>query len=1413
MGKELWVGRTLFKRFFREFFLRILEDNKDTKTVLSFGKQLKEIEIYSPKIIILQGENGLGKSSLLNQCFAIAQDTSSELKRNTKFISIDLEKLFYEAGYIPSSNKEFIDTIIATINTKESGINQYFTKFSDLKDKIAKITAHVEILLREDWPLDSQNLVLEGSESASIEQQYYNWLQKKLPRPDLDLYFNQEERLCEILIRGFLDTSSDFNVVFSIDGYEYLPEPLEVWFREKFLPQLFEQKNRILSIISGAGSISRNYRNEFAEEFLYIYNLNDNSLTCGDIARIASKQHVNLTDSEVKQIESATNGIPLAVIDVINHIHNEIPAEIIIEDMQNSRWNTLDILQKVADRFITYCKDENDRLRVFTLAMLDQYSPKILSELWGVSFADVNAVLSDLESRYFFVSDKRMHPQIRSFLRKFLLNECRNQDSSLKPVFESYQSICSSIFVEQLTQLQSVVPSVEKRYSDERFTCATTNLISSYMWIAPDQAIRYLSGIYVELIQYNPNFAAQLMWRLEEYSEILNEDSRNIIRLLTDGLTFANYDLFRNRAPVGEEEISLVEYLKTCNDTMSDFQRAILLKKNGEIAFRSSQYQNAMESFTASLDLMVNHTSELVLLYEDFLLLGFALQSIGNLNGAIDSFMYAASIRPECFLPLYEAGLTHCSCENFNDAINVLVKAVKINPDHQDAWFNLGLSYSTVKDHESAVQSFVKAIEKGPDNEVIWFEMEKSLYYSGQFEEALKAFDKLMYNNPEHVEGWLIAGQSFSAINKSEDAITALRKTIELEPETLTALIALASELDKTKSYADAIPVYEQALSLDSKNYALWLNFSKTAYNGQEFQKSVDAAKRAAELSGNELEPWLVLGDSHSALGNYSNAIDAFTKASEIDAANPLIWIHIGSSYYTQQQYTEAITAFSKAISLQPAIEGAWYNIGLCWIAQQDYNQAQDAFVKGVEIEPSNFDCWFNLGTTRFALENYQTAINDFSESLQLNPDSYDSWYQKGRAQLKIHDYNEAIIALVKAAELYNGDPEIWYDMGTAYFLSGHSQEAVQAYHQAININPDRHDYWFDSGVAKQDLGLFDEAIYSFQKSLGLLPDQASAYSRIGICNYYLQRYDQAVQYLHKALVLEPGNIEIIHFLALSCHAYGDLKSAIEYYRQKADRKPDSIETWFNMALALHAKGEYDNAIQVYKNRVLTKWNDNGEVWYNLGSAFSAKRDYMEAVRAFRQACKLLPTRQDIWYSLGITFHGMEMYGEAIQAFRKVVQLASDNAEAWFNLGLSYYIWNQYEDALESYEKVIELQPEHFAALGNLAVTFYTAEKYEKAIEYGNKAVQISDEGWVRMHLLLSYVQTNNAEKATENARALILMETAEEEIMKTIGQLEKMLVKNPDMTLAQTLIKLLNEKNIVDIPAQEEVELLNIND
>jgi tetratricopeptide (TPR) repeat protein len=1393
MEQSLYTGRKVQKHILKSLLLAAL--GKGT----SKGRDNVAV---TPRLFLFDGENGTGKSSMINLCLQNVAEIAEESGKPVASMVLDLDAWRYKNGLVPKTPKAMLDALYATAAGTFENPGDLLEPFNRLRGKILEVESARQYYTVIEWP---REVFMTGRESHASggETAFQSWLEQKIDPADCTLCADPVSPLTAAFTDSLVNLSAKLPLVICIDSLELASVPeLEDWLKKTFLPSLFKAKNNIVCICSGAGSFVRRFRNEFPEELLYPLSPAALPFSRSDIAELCGQKGISLGGAEeVEEIEQRTAGIPLAVQALLDHVRANVPVRDVLPEKNAKTPDKPDIagvVGETVDRFVLH-GDESTKMRLFALSMLYRLDENILAELWSIPGAEVASALAGIANSYpSLMQGDKPHGTVRDLLKAYCIDDeaTKTADSGLSEFFKIFASVHSTFYTQYCAHLQTEMPDIVARYADSGFQITLCGLIYSLALSSRQEFEKQLPGYFIEALQYNPDFASLLLDTAGEVRPLLSDNALAMIDALRSGLALAP-ELKAPVIPGKPCDPKTADFMNKFAAGLTDIQQGLLHRVKGHMACHAGKSGKAMEEFTRSETLFGPSAPERGLLFENFLCVGYSFIKSDEKKKAAEAFGKAVAIKPDDFYAWLEMAKAHQSLGDHKSAIEAYSEAVRINADAVDAWFELGNEYASTDEHGYAVEAFTRATQLEPDRPAIWYNLGRSLEAISRFPEAQKAYQQVVSMVPEHWEALSALGRSFSAQNMTKEAIDSFTSAVGLKPDCTEAWKALGNELLTVESFEQAAGALEKAAAAeqDKNDPELWHTIGKAWFGAGNFDNSVRCCRKAVELRKDFFNAWVTLGQGLTELGTFKDAHDAFAKGADLNPKDGNIWVSVGNSLYSQEKYQPAIEAYLKATELRSDTDTIWHSIGLAYQLQRKYAKAADAFQKSIDTNPNVPEVWYQQGCSYAELGKHAEAGACFSKTVELAPDTHDAWYRMGLSLAKTENHAEAVPAFIKAVDINASDAGIWYNLGLSYAATGSGAEAVKAFTQSIGITDNKPEVYYQLGLAQESLGAFEQAIPAYQKAAELQPENVDPWLHFGLCCNALTRYAEAVGALRKVLELAPANKDVFLPMALAAHAVGNYEEAVSWYRKVIDFKPDSEEAQYNCALALHALNKYDEALAVYKT-VVQKWPAKDQAWYNMGLVYHAINDFKQAIAAYREASKLNPESTDTWYQLGTMFYSTEQYGEAILAFRKVTSRRSDLYEAWYNLGNSYLIWREYTDAIAAYQKATELRPDDYTAWGYLGSACYSAKAYDKAETASAKAFQLkSDEPWIICTLALSKFFLGDTAGASPLFETLLATDSSEQEVAKAVSEVQQALSKNPSLKGGKELLQMLAGK------------------
>ena len=1380
MEPSLYAGRKVQKHILKSFLTQ------------AFAKAgAPGDDSVAPKVFLLYGNHGLGKTSMIDLCIETVSEIPLEKGKTAITMLLDVEAGRFLNGGVPKTPRAMLDSIYTVALAANQKVADALEPYGSLNQKISDIEKTCARYIKEEWPYE---VFLSGNphSAGNTETALRSWLETRIDPGDLQLIENPIDQLTTTLAECLGKLSKKNPLVFCIDGFELATDPdLEFWFTSQLLPTLTKDKFSITVIFATANpSDVRSLRNKLREETLYTVPLAEMPLTSRDIASIAEQRGIPLDNDHLEEIAVATVGVPLIVQVALDTIRMNVPLGSMLSGSAVATSNAVTLLQEVVTGFAMSQDDETAKYRIFSLAMLFCYNEDILIQLWKTDSAEIETTFSALNDRYSFVRGKHLHGGFRDKLRFMLITEAAAADSPLSTFFANFAAVNSSYYLGRCAQLSVELPDAAGRFADRNFQTAILGVLSSLMWSSQTEAMKLLPGYFTEAVHYNAEFAAVLLGFAEEFLPLMTPESLTIIDSLRAVLPVAGRIAGSPLVPGNVIKANTLDALVKFESVMTDVQKGLLARMKGIIACSSGDFNKGLAAFNKSAGHFGAATAEQSPLFEDYLCVGFAFVKKGEPAKTVEALSKALTIKADDFHAWNELARAHQALGNHEAAIESYVESVKIKSDAVDSWFELGNEYVLLGDYANAVDSFTCVTQLKPDQASAWLQLGLSLEALSRFPEALAALGKVTAMVPDNWETYFALGRAQVGQELQQEAIGSFKKVVELKPDCTDAWKALGAEQYTAGSFEEAAVSLEKAAELEGNDYGLWNAIGKAWHGANNYENAVRACVKAVELDANCVEAWITLGQCHTELSNFKEASASFARASELNPNDPEIWVSVGNCLYAQGKFDEAIAAFIKATKIKPDAENIWHNIGLAYQIQNRFVEAIEAYHKEVAINPNIYETWYQQGRAYAELNQHDESAECFAKAVELMPDSHDAWYRNGLSLAKAGNNADAIPSFIKAAELYRGDADIWYQLGLAYAANGNVTEAVESFMRSLSIADNRPEVHYQLGLARESLGLYDDAIASCQKAVELAPEKAEAWLHIGTCMNFQNNYEEALTMFRKTLELAPDNNEVLLPMAHASHAVGNYDDAVSLYQQVINNDPEAEDAWLNLALVHHAMNNIEEALKTYHS-VIQKWPGKDQAWHNMGLIYHTNGDLLHAKDSYREAARLNPGSVDSWYQLGIVYYSTGQYGDAIQAFRKVTVLKPDKYEAWFNLGNAYLIWNENDEAIAAYNKALEIKPDDFATWGYLGSACYAIKAYDKAVEATGKALELkSDEPWIMSTRALAQLMTGDPASADTTIETLRATDTSGQEIAKTIGELQKIMALRPDIAGTEELLQ-----------------------
>lgn len=854
-----FIGRVKEKRVFKESVTRILDG--------------EEQDLF-PRLFLFHGQGGLGKTMLLDECIRVAKETAAEKGKGIKVIKLDWDDYYNKKSTLPDDDTKMIKGLYTVFCENVEKPETYFTSYINKLNEIEKVNKKVEEK-RKDFSTEAKILtdglkMLAGTGGVPVpdkageifqkglssvlsygheqELKFREWLRERrtLPEKDITLYENANHDLSIALVNGLLALSEDCTVILAVDTYERVDnEKIEDWFRTLFLKKIMEDNPRIVTLLSGRNNHDKAYRGQFPDESMHSVLLDDILFNTDEIKDFTKAFGLDLKEEDIKKLGRHTQGIPIVVAEVCHLLQDGNPLEEVLESFTSRTEQIKDIVEGVVDRFLKHCNDET-RERVFHLAMLRQFDDKLLSEIWSVPLREVNRVLSALADRHSFIQQRRMHTQVRQFIRGHLVNEIVSKRNS--HVFEDFGKNILASLGTRLKELGEEYELPEDLFTDETFQTTFLAYINALLWTNRQRGFLEIRKHFMELLVFNHAILFEVFLIMNELESCLSAKQKKDYKILFQG--FLENAFARNFGNVhGKGEMELLKFFDKNKRSFTDFQRQLLAYKWADLYRRIRKLDEALSMLDKAHELTTipgKIKDEIIEIYN---VLGAQYFKKNSYAKSLKCFDKAIDLNPGYAKAYANRGAVYFKQQDYDNALSNLNRAIELNPINAIAFNSRGAVYSVQKDYDSALSDFTRSIELNLEYAGAYGN--RGIVYSEQedYDNAISDYTRAIELDPEYAVAYKTRGIVYNIQKKYDSALFDLNRAIELNPELAGAYDGRGRTYTAIGEFDKSLSDYIKAIELDPGEVNAYLNLAELYIITDDFPNALETLHKALSLS------------------------------------------------------------------------------------------------------------------------------------------------------------------------------------------------------------------------------------------------------------------------------------------------------------------------------------------------------------------------------------------------------------------------------------------------------------------------------------------------------------------------------------------------------------------------------------
>ncbi len=203
---------------------------------------------------------------------------------------------------------------------------------------------------------------------------------------------------------------------------------------------------------------------------------------------------------------------------------------------------------------------------------------------------------------------------------------------------------------------------------------------------------------------------------------------------------------------------------------------------------------------------------------------GYALQTGGDIVGAIAAYQQVLSLEPQHLAACYNLATLHLGIGNPAAAIEHYQTVLQLQPDSVAAQTNLGSAYLDLGMLDLATACYQKALSFNPDQSKALYNLGLIYQTQGNLNEAIACYQKLLSLEPNDSDTLIQLGSAYLSLGELEAAIAAYQQAVNLVPANPAAHSGLATSLIQKPDLERSIYHYDQACLRDPQNVEAHFN-------------------------------------------------------------------------------------------------------------------------------------------------------------------------------------------------------------------------------------------------------------------------------------------------------------------------------------------------------------------------------------------------------------------------------------------------------------------------------------------------------------------------------------------------------------------------------------------------------------
>lgn len=490
--------------------------------------------------------------------------------------------------------------------------------------------------------------------------------------------------------------------------------------------------------------------------------------------------------------------------------------------------------------------------------------------------------------------------------------------------------------------------------------------------------------------------------------------------------------------------------------------------------------------------------------------LGNALQDIGNLDAAIDSYL----------------------------------RALEIDPEFAEAHSNLGSALQSQGRHQEASASYQRALAIRPDYAKAHFNLANTLKTQGKLEQAANSYRSALEFMPHDTEAHFQLGEISHALGHFDAAASSFRAQLQITPLDARAHAGLGAALQGAGQLEHAVASYRRAAELDPALDMLHHNMALALHSLEQYDAAVDAYRQALATASDCAPLHTRLAEAYWALGQAEAAVACYRQALALDTQNGKLMLSLAIALTQSGQAEEALVYYRDAARLHPDDIDTHINLGICLKNLGHAGQAVDSYRRALQIDGNSIVSLNNLGAALLGLHQFDEALAYQQHAVRTSPDSAIAHCNLGACLQALGKFSEAEASYRQALALSPDYIIVHNNLCTTLQHLGRHEEALQVCNRMQELGEDNAAFHFNMANSLQALRQTDAAKTHYLMALEHDPEYAEAHVNLGTLLQQQGQGEQGMAHIRQALQAKEGHYTMAHSNLLFSLSHSDTADA-----------------------------------------------------------------------------------------------------------------------------------------------------------------------------------------------------------------------------------------------------------------------------